>query len=114
MAVSYNPFSIEHRANPYPAYAALRKEAPVLRLEGMEMFVVSRYQEVVEVLQNPDRYSSMAMHRLMMGSMTGGIANIAKDEAQSRPDPKAVEAIRKQTDGTGIDPVEMLIAAQYR
>jgi cytochrome P450 len=108
LAVSYNPFSIEHRANPYPAYAALRKEAPVLRLEGMEMFVVSRYQEVVEVLQNPGRYSSMAMHRLMMGSMTGGIQNIANDEAQNHPDPKAVEAIRKQTDGTGIDPVEML------
>lgn len=103
--VSYNPFSADTRANPYPAYAELRRHAPVYHLEGTGFYLASRYQEVAEIIQNPELYSSTAMHRLMMSSMGGGIQNI---DSKQEIDPIAVETMRKQTKGTGIDPVEML------
>ena len=103
--VSYNPFSAETRSNPYPSYAELREHAPVYHLEGTGFYLVSRHQDVVEVIQNPELFSSSAMHRLMMSSLAGGIQNIDSDQDI---DPKAVEAISRQTQGTGIDPVEML------
>ncbi len=103
--VRYNPFSAETRANPYPSYAELREHAPVHHLEGTGFYLVSRYSDVVEVIQNPDLFSSKAMHRLMMSSLGGGIQNIDSDQAI---DPKAVETMRRQTEGTGIDPIEML------
>ncbi len=103
--VSYNPFSADTRANPYLAYAELRRHAPVYHLEGTGFYLASRYQEVAEIIQNPELYSSTAMHRLMMSSMGGGIQNI---DSKQEIDPIAVETMRKQTKGTGIDPVEML------
>ena len=103
--VNYNPFSLETRANPYPAYAELRKHAPVFHLEGTGFHLVSRYADVVEILQNPSLFSSNAMHRLMMSGMGGGIQNLDGDQGL---DPVAIAAMREQTDGIGIDPVEML------
>lgn len=103
--ITYNPFSAENRSDPYAAYAELREHAPVYHLEGTGFYLVSRHRDVAEVIQNPDLFSSMAMHRLMMSSMGGGIQNIDSDQAY---DPKAVEEMTKQVKGTGIDPVEML------
>lgn len=103
--VHYNPFSAETRVDPYPSYAELRRHAPVHHLPGTGFYLVSRYADVVEVIQDTDLYSSKAMHRLMMSSMVGGIQNI---DACERPDPKAVAEMAKQTRGTGIDPTEML------
>ena len=37
--VSYNPFSTDTRANPYPAYAELREHAPVYHLEGTGFYL---------------------------------------------------------------------------
>lgn len=99
--VSYNPFSADTRANPYPSYAELREHAPIHHLEGTGFYLVSRYSEVVEVIQNPELFSSSAMHRLMMSSMGGGIQNIDSDQGI---DPKAVEIISRQTEGTGSIP----------
>jgi cytochrome P450 len=103
--VNYNPFSTETRANPYPAYAELREHAPVYNLDGTGFYLASRHADVVEIIQNPELFSSTAMHRLMMSSMGGGIQSVDSDQGI---DPVAVETMRKQTRGTSIDPVEML------
>ena len=102
----YNPFSNEHRSDPYPSYAELRKHAPVHRLEGPGFFLASRYAEVSEILKNTDLYSSNAMHRLMMSSMSGGAQNIDGDD--SVVDPRAIKAMSRQISDGQIDPVEML------
>jgi cytochrome P450 len=43
---------------PYPHYDMLRKDEPVARLPGTSTFVISRYQDVVEVLGNTLAVSS--------------------------------------------------------
>ena len=44
--------------NPYPVYARLRREVPVMHLPGLDMWVVSRYQDVVRILRDPATFSS--------------------------------------------------------
>lgn len=44
--------------DPYAFYAALRREAPVHRVPGLGFFVVSRYDDVVEALRQPERFSN--------------------------------------------------------
>jgi len=50
-------WSPEHRANPFPLYARLRREAPISRhLEpnrGVPVWLVTRYKDAVEVLRHP-------------------------------------------------------------
>jgi len=43
---------------PYDAYKRLRDEAPVYNIQGTDMWVVSRYEDVREVLMDPQRFPS--------------------------------------------------------
>lgn len=58
----YNPFLPEVRQNPYPFYAALRREAPVYEVEGLGIRAVSRYDDVLAVVRNHRVFSSAAMN----------------------------------------------------
>ncbi|WNG27961.1 cytochrome P450 [Cystobacter fuscus] len=44
--------------NPHPFYAALRREAPVSQVEPGGMWAVTRYEDVLYVLKNPQLFSS--------------------------------------------------------
>jgi cytochrome P450 len=103
--VSYDPFSLETRPNPYPYYAELRKRAPVHRLEGPGFYMVSRYRDVLSVLKQPEVFSSRAMQRMMMSGMGAGIQNLNAGEGL---DPKALELLSSLSQSLGFDPVEMM------
>lgn len=46
---------------PYPGYARLRDQAPVLRLDPVAPWLVTRHAEVLQVLRDPQTFSSTAM-----------------------------------------------------
>jgi cytochrome P450 len=45
-------------ADPYPTYRRLREEAPVHWSEPWQQWLLSRYEDVVRVLREPDRFGS--------------------------------------------------------
>ena len=51
-------YALNSSDDPYPAYRELRDEHPLLRDEEQDIWVVSRYEEVRNVLLNPEIYSS--------------------------------------------------------
>jgi cytochrome P450 len=59
--MDYNPFDPETRRNPYPSYAALRRDHPVYRIEAMGAYAISRYDDVARVLMHPELFSSRGM-----------------------------------------------------
>lgn len=105
MTMSYDPFSIETRANPYPQYAELRRIAPVHRLEGSGFYLVSRYEDVIFVLKNPEIFSSGAMQRMIMAGMGVGIQNM---DPSRGVDPKALEVLTGLSKSLGFNPVELM------
>src|SRR5215472_11985997 len=50
--VTYNPFLPEVREDPYPTYHALREADPVHRSPFMDIWVLTRYQDVALVLRD--------------------------------------------------------------
>lgn len=55
------------QANPYPAYAWLRENAPLYKLDGVPMWVVSRHAEVEAVLRDAATFASdLGMHVPLM------------------------------------------------
>ncbi|QSQ27104.1 cytochrome P450 [Pyxidicoccus parkwayensis] len=58
MTARHNLLSPELKANPYPAYADLRRNAPVCQVDPGGMWAVSRYEDVMYVLKNPQLFSS--------------------------------------------------------
>jgi cytochrome P450 len=58
MAVTYNPLLPEVKADPYPYYTDLRREAPVHQIEGMGVYAISRYDDVMFAMNHPEIFSS--------------------------------------------------------
>src|ERR1700730_5920768 len=67
MNIDYDPFFSEHRENPYPTYAEMRRSAPVYWAERSKTWVVSRYDDVMSVLKDTTRFSSDAMGTVLVG-----------------------------------------------
>lgn len=46
------------RADPYPSYAAMRRDTPVVQVEPGGIWAVSRHEDVSAILKDPARFSS--------------------------------------------------------
>ena len=65
--MNYDPLNPAVTSNPYPYYAALRAESPVKWIESMQGYVVSRWDDVVEVLSDGKTYSSSQFWPALLG-----------------------------------------------
>ena len=59
------------RADPYPHYAALRRDSPVCQVEPGGMWAVSRHDDIVAVLRDPARFSSQAFRAVWEPAWVG-------------------------------------------
>jgi cytochrome P450 len=57
-AIRFDPLDPEQRANPYPTYALLRREQPVYHSAALDLWVVTRYDDVLAVLKDDETFSS--------------------------------------------------------
>ncbi len=65
---TYDPMERSTQQNPFPAYATLRREAPVFHHRASGLYMVSTMDAVLEVLAQPMLFSSaMAKSRLESG-----------------------------------------------
>lgn len=55
---TFDPFSAEYLADPYPRLAAARADAPVFYAAGLDMWVVSRYADVEVIFTDPATFSA--------------------------------------------------------
>ena len=65
MTIAYEPLSLKNRADPYPGFSTLRDSAPIHWAGDAEMFCLSRYDDVLQVLQDPQVFSSQAMNDIL-------------------------------------------------
>ena len=56
---TFNPFDSDTLQCPFPHYAQMRDEQPVMQIEGLGMYLVTRHDLVMQVLRDPATYSSM-------------------------------------------------------
>ena len=57
-SIRFDPLDPAQRADPYPVYAALRRDAPVTYVPGLDLWVVTRYDDVVAVVKDDETFSS--------------------------------------------------------
>jgi cytochrome P450 len=72
MTADLDPLSPAWRDDPYPCYRALRESAPVQWSPSTNAFCVSRYDDVMFVLRNPELFSSRAMFTFLMNQGNEG------------------------------------------
>ncbi len=77
-------FADQTLLNPYPVYAQLRETAPVVWMEKNGIFVITRYAEVREALNNAEVFSStkVAFNDMMNDALKG--TSLATDPPEHR------------------------------
>lgn len=58
LAAGYDPYLDEIVEDPYPHYAALREHCPVHYLERLDLFSLTRFDDVLDVLRRDEEYFS--------------------------------------------------------
>lgn len=55
---TFNPFDSDMLQCPFPHYAQMREEQPVLHLESLNMYLVTRHDLVLQIIRDVETYSS--------------------------------------------------------
>jgi cytochrome P450 len=58
IGAEFNPFYGAQLDDPYPFFARARRDEPVFYSELLKMWYVTRYDDIVAVVKDPDRFSS--------------------------------------------------------
>src|SRR5450432_667481 len=87
--MTYDPFAHDVKRDPYPAYAALRREAPVFEVAGRGMWAVSRHADVGFALRRPELFSS---------SVHSDRAELPASQTLLGADPPAHNGLRKRVE----------------
>ena len=56
---TFNPFDPAAMQCPFPHYGQMREEQPVMLIDGVGMYLVTRHDLVMQILRDPATYSSM-------------------------------------------------------
>jgi cytochrome P450 len=57
-ALYWDPYDYEIDADPYPVWRRLRDDAPLYRNDALDFFAISRYDDCLQVLTDPDHFRS--------------------------------------------------------
>jgi cytochrome P450 len=99
----FDPTDPAVRRDPYPYYRELRRSAPVAQVESTGFYAVARHRDVLEVLRNPELFSSRAMRF----TATNGRPQSGMLAAAGSPPP---EAIAKLLASLPFPPAELALA----
>lgn len=58
LAERLNPFGEEYLRDPYPVFAEAREEAPAYYSEDLDYWIVTRYEDVKQVVRDTQRFSA--------------------------------------------------------
>ncbi len=112
--VMFNPFLPSFMRDPYPAYAALRRQRRLHRSEALQSWIVTTYDECVGVLRDPNTFRSNsetgttrlanALNRQRLASPLGHVPTILNSDPPTHTrlralvnrafTPRAVERLR--------------------
>jgi cytochrome P450 len=55
---AFNPLVMPYLDNPYPIYEQARREKPIFYSPELDMWVISRYEEINQIFKDPARFSA--------------------------------------------------------
>ncbi len=54
----FGPLDEAFVGNPYPHFVRFRREAPILGAQKIDFWVVSRHEDILEIVKDSDTYSN--------------------------------------------------------
>ena len=76
MDPGFDPLDPGYLADPYPHYARFRKEAPVFYAPKIEFWVVSRYEDILRIVKDPETFSNARVQEPLYPIMPEALAKL--------------------------------------
>ena len=57
-AAEFNPFDEQYQQDPYPVFKAVREQEPVFYSPEIDYWIVSRYEDIIEIFKDTESYSA--------------------------------------------------------
>lgn len=112
MTVEYNPYAPEIQHNPYPTYKRLRDEAPVYYNPELNLYALSRYDDVQQAFLDPTTFISGRGVTLEVVDNGGGRLN-SIDPPEHTELRKLLARVFNPKRVAGLEPFIRGIAGQY-
>lgn len=99
-AIDFDPMAPDQRRDPYPVYERARRDQPVFYAESLDLWVVTRYEDVLDVLKNHETFSSRGALRSASGAPPPDVTTVLETGCPGMPliidtDPPLHARIRK-------------------
>jgi cytochrome P450 len=95
----FDPLDRDYLADPYPYYARFRREAPVFHAPKIDFWVVSRYEDIVSIVKDPETFSNARvqepLHPLTPEALEGLKRGVRVVPTTSTADPPLHKRTRK-------------------
>jgi len=95
----FDPLDPDYLADPYPYYARFRREAPVFYAPKIDFWVVSRYEDIVDIVKDPETFSNARvqepLHPLTPEALEGLKRGVRVVPTTSTADPPLHKRTRK-------------------
>ena len=95
----FDPLDPDYLADPYPYYARFRREAPVFHAPKIDFWVVSRYEDIVSIVKDPETFSNARvqepLHPLTPEALEGLKRGVRVVPTTSTADPPLHKRTRK-------------------
>jgi hypothetical protein len=79
----FDPLDPDYLADPYPFYARFRRKAPVFYAPKIDFWVVSRYEDIVGIVKDPETFSNARvqepLHPLTPEALAGLKKGVLRD-----------------------------------
>lgn len=85
LAASFNPFDEEYLQDPYTVFAQARQKEPVFYSPEIDYWVVSRYDDVMQVLKDPKTFSATAAVEMIKPPCDAALAVLAEVDFIPQP-----------------------------
>jgi hypothetical protein len=74
----FDPLDPDYLADPYPFYARFRREAPVFYAPKIDFWVVSRYEDILEIVKDPETFSNARVQEPLYPLMPEALENLKR------------------------------------
>lgn len=95
-----NVFDSDYVQNPFPILERARREAPITRIEGLNLWIVTRYEDVRKILRDPQTFSNANVQKSVYPMCADAVRVLTEGRFEPQPstatDPPLHTRIRKQ------------------
>jgi cytochrome P450 len=79
----FDPLDPDYLEDPYPYFARCRREAPEFYAPKIDFWVVSRYEDTLQIVKDPETFSNVRVQEPLFPLTSGALEKLKRAHART-------------------------------